>query len=295
MKKGIALILTLALALGGCASTPGDGALEGSTEAGMSSVEEADTSQISRDTESAAEEEAETEVDISALNRTDHREDYPELTDAEFANFREVTAGYIAPGRLYRSSSPIDPGIGRNTYADEAMEAAGITGVINLSNSEEKAKSFEGYENTYYAAQDIIFLDLTDSSYIKDLEPGIAEGFRYIAEHEGPFLVHCRVGKDRTGTFIMVLEALMGASVPDITGDYLKTFENFYDVVDGVQQPLTPEETEAVEHKMRENLRRTFELETFPEEGFEKCAEDYLLSIGLTDEEISNIRKHLGE
>ena len=44
---------------------------------------------------------------LDLLTRTDEKDDYPELTDAEFANFREITTTGIAPKTLYRSSNPV--------------------------------------------------------------------------------------------------------------------------------------------------------------------------------------------
>ena len=41
----------------------------------------------------------------------------------------------IGYGTLYRSSSPVNPEISRNAYADAAIEAAGIKTVVNLADS----------------------------------------------------------------------------------------------------------------------------------------------------------------
>ena len=42
-------------------------------------------------------------------------DNYPELSVADFANFREIATTGMGKGVLYRSSSPIDPVDGRNT------------------------------------------------------------------------------------------------------------------------------------------------------------------------------------
>ena len=72
----------------------------------------------------AAESAGSGDLSLYDLCRTAERADYPELSDAEFANFRMVTAGTIGEGILYRSSSPIDPSLGRNAYADREAEKA---------------------------------------------------------------------------------------------------------------------------------------------------------------------------
>ena len=97
---------------------------------------------------------------IRQLARSEKREDYPGLTDAEFANFRMIRAGRIADGKLYRSSSPVNPEIGRNTYADAAAAEAGVKTFINLADNEETMRLYEGFNDSYYAKQQIITLNL---------------------------------------------------------------------------------------------------------------------------------------
>ena len=55
----------------------------------------------------------------------------------------------------------------------------------------------------------------------------IVQGFNAMAEEEGPYLVHCTEGKDRTGFVCMLIEALAGASYPEIADDYMLTYDNY--------------------------------------------------------------------
>ena len=48
------------------------------------------------------------------LTRTYRREDYPNLTDEQYANFRNVTTTGMGHLALYRSSSPVNPKINRS-------------------------------------------------------------------------------------------------------------------------------------------------------------------------------------
>ena len=50
------------------------------------------------------------------MTYSNDRKDYPNLTDAEFANARAVKAGNIASGVLYRSSTPFTNEINRANY-----------------------------------------------------------------------------------------------------------------------------------------------------------------------------------
>ena len=79
------------------------------------------------------------------LSYTDERADYPQLTDAQFANFRAVTTTGMGEGILYRTASPVNPEEGRSAYADAAIRAAGVTVVMNLTDDAESVKAFEGY------------------------------------------------------------------------------------------------------------------------------------------------------
>lgn len=230
---------------------------------------------------------------LGLLNRTDDRENYPELSDAEFANFREITTTGIAPGTLYRASSPVNPGIGRNTYADQAAEEAGIKTFINLSDSEAVASEYEGFAESYYSKQNVIYLSLPVTFTSDTFKDGLAEGFRFIIANEGPYLFHCAEGKDRAGLTAAVLEALMGANIDEIREDYVKTYINYYDIQDGVQQPITPEVLDTIREIIVRNMTASLEAEDITAPTLKEAAEKYLLAIGMTGEEITALRAKL--
>lgn len=47
--------------------------------------------------------------------------------------------------------------------------------------------------------------------------------FRLLAEVEGPVLIHCAAGKDRTGLLAALTHSLLGVAHDDLMGDYLLT------------------------------------------------------------------------
>jgi hypothetical protein len=218
------------------------------------------------------------------------KSDYPELSDAEYANFREITTTGMGAGKLYRSSSPVRPDINRNREADEAAKAAGIRTIINQSDSEAVAKAYEGYEGSYYSTQNVIYLALPASLTSDTFKEGFAEGLRFMIANEGPYLMHCSEGKDRVGLTSAVLEALMGASLEEIRDDYTKTYTNLYDVKDGRQQPVEPEVLAAVREIIVRNLSASFGIEDLSSADLAEAAENYLLGIGLSAEEIARLK-----
>ena len=234
-----------------------------------------------------------TEMEIRDINRTNDRDDYPGLTDEEFANFRRITTTGMGD-HLYRGSSPINPEIGRNTYADAAIENAGVTVIMNLANSQAEAEAYEGFADTYYSGQNVIYLNLGVDFAAEDFQAGLANGLRHFAQNEGVYYVHCTEGKDRAGFVSALLECLMGATYDEVVADYLKTYTNYYTVVDGVQQPLSRETLDAIaSSNIIKTLKTAFEVEDLTAADLAAEAEEYVKAIGLTDDEIAALKTNL--
>ena len=226
---------------------------------------------------------------ISNLVRSNVRSDYPQLTDAEYANFRPVTLGAIAPGVLYRSSSPISDEISRNVYADAAAEAAGIRFVLNLADLPEAAAAFPGFADSYCGKQAAAYLGMPLAFFSEQFSKQLAQGLRQLADHEGPYLIHCIEGKDRTGFVAAILGCLMGASLEEILDDYMVTFYNFYGVT------KDSEVYALLEKNLVSNLQTLFNSDDLWASDIDLAAEaaGYLRSIGLLPAEIEAIRQHL--
>ena len=227
-----------------------------------------------------------------------YTENYPDLSIEEFANFREVRTTGMGKNKLYRSSSPIDLCLGRNFYADSLAKEAGVATFINLADSEGNARSFDRFDSSYYSSQDVIFLALPVEFFSKPFKEGLAKGFRFMIEHDAPYLVHCTYGMDRTGFTIAVLEALMGATSKDIAKDYAKTFTNYFNVVDGRQVALNEEQAGFFEAVVLKNLKAVYHAEgiEIPDASnadWAPATEKYLEKIGMTPKEISDLKDKL--
>ena len=219
--------------------------------------------------------------------RTNVRSDYPNLTDAQFANFRAVGAPDLATGVLYRSSSPIDPVLGRHTFADAAAKAAGIRSVVNMVNSADEAHALPGWSGSYAAGCATFFRPMAVDVSAPDFATGIADSFRFIATNATPCLLHCKEGKDRTGFACALLELLFGATLDEAAADYLETFRNYYG-----QSPDSPEGVRSREAFLG-LLRRAFRLKDLDGADLRAAARDYLLRAGLTPDEFSALEARL--
>lgn len=222
------------------------------------------------------------------LARSNERSDYPLLSDAEFANFRPIETTGMGKGKLYRSSSPVDPDLGRSSYADAAMQQAGIATVINLADS---SIAYAGWENSYYHGCEKTLLGLGVDFEDESFRSGLAEGLRAIINGEAPFLVHCTEGKDRAGFVSAVLEALMGASANEIRADYMLTYHNYYGVEPGTEQ------YEAIARSnICKSLAAAFEIDDIAAKEIDLAAEaeEYMLEkLLLGKEEIQALKQKL--
>ena len=225
---------------------------------------------------------------LHRLSYTNAREDYPNLTDEEFGNFREVTTTGMGSGILYRCSSPISPEIGRSAYVDQALQNAGVTVVMNLTDNAQKAESYEGFKDSYYATTDYIPLscgmDFTTDSFRSKLK----EGLEFFAGHPGVYAVHCLEGKDRTGVVSALLECLMGADLQEVVDDYMITFYNYY----GVTRDDERYETIA-DSNIRKTLKNLFGVSDLESQDLQKCAGEYLAGIGMSSEDVEALEKNL--
>lgn len=220
--------------------------------------------------------------------RTNERADYPDLSDAEFANFRAVSTAGMGKDTLFRSSSPVNPKIGRNRQADEALSLNGIRTVLNLADYEQEMKAFPDYSSTYYSECGIMNLAMSMDLSVEENRIKLAQGLRFMISHDGPYLIHCLEGKDRTGFTIAVLESLMGASIGEVVEDYMVTYHNFY----GVEEDS--ENYGRIAAIITQQLQNAYGTTEFKEnESLSSYARDYLLGIGLSDEEIAELKARL--
>ena len=183
-------------------------------------------------------------------------------TVEQMSNFRNVKTGNLGDKKLFRSyhpfiaSRPTDTDLKdieavKISKIEGLMAANGIKSIINLSENpvgstgtvllkDVDGKYYFTYKSkNYYAnatyqtaleagnvlnyetSYNIVYYTSTGDDYAK-LMKAVCD---FVITHDAPYMVHCRLGTDRTGTVTGFLEALMGATWGEIAADYSKSNE----------------------------------------------------------------------
>ena len=144
----------------------------------------------------------------------------------EEINFREIKAGKIPPGTLYRSSNPLKGGDLKKAKGLLAVKA-GIRCILNLEDNDSAIKVLSKEVPWYHKLViegNVIGLKMYLTIPSVDFNKKFKKGLQFLIAHKGPYLIHCFAGIDRAGFVIAVLQALMGASMEEICNDYLLSF-----------------------------------------------------------------------
>ena len=235
-------------------------------------------------------------VTVFSINTVRAEDRSDELPDAVYGNFRNVRAGKIGENNLFRSQHPANGSI-RSQYANSLAENNRVETVLNLSDSRKKVDNNISeykidpayYYRTLYSRGSVYTADL----HVKYRNPAycrkVTEGLRFFTKNKGPYLVHCEVGRDRTGLVILLLECLMNAPYKYMVDDYAQSFIN----VNG----YTPEKAQA---KAVDCVNDALNYITWrnPKTDWNKiwlskAAENYLKRGGMTDMEVYALKKNL--
>ncbi len=224
---------------------------------------------------------------VRLLKKSEQRENFS--SDEVFANFRTVSAGKIKESTLYRSCNPIITDA-RAPYAAKLVEKANIKTVLNLMNSPD---NFELLDNSPYYKnlsenQNVILLGMGISFSDEDFVSKLHDALSFLASHEGPYLIHGKEGKNRTGYVIAVLEALCGSSMEEITDDYMLSFTNYYGVKKDTSQ--YKEIAKAVDYM----FAKINGGKPVTDKNIQAVTEKYLLkTVELSQSQIDSIKKNL--
>ncbi len=233
-----------------------------------------------------------TQYEIRKLKRTNNRADYP--SDEVFANFRSFTVGNVAKAVLYRSSSPINNELGRASYTDHLIKEAKINTVIDLADSTENIKTYlaaKDFASPYYAElfknNRVLCLNMGLAYSSAEFKASIVKGLVFMAENQGPYLIHCTEGKDRTGFFAALLESLVGASKNEIIEDYMQSYINYYGVQKGTDK------YNVIAGDVLDMLKFIAGATDLDKADLAAAAQKYLLSGGMTAQQIETLKTNL--
>ena len=225
---------------------------------------------------------------------TNTRSDY--ASDEKFANFRTFATGSIKPGTVYRSASPIDNEFNRAAYVESLMKDAGVAFVLDLSDNPGEVDDFiataksQGVDVSYFeqlrdagcVAMPDLAANYPSESYQRTLAGALVE----LSQHEGPYLIHCIEGKDRTGFVCMLLQALCGATYDEMLADYMVTYDNYY----GITKESDPDKYAAIASTKFDDMARFLahvdSNADLTSADYVNAARDYLRGGGMTDEQI---------
>ena len=174
------------------------------------------------------------------ITYTNNRSDY--ASNEIFANFRALKGGRLKERFAYRSASPIDDEYGRATYVSQLVEQAGIRFVLDLSEGPQKMHAYmqdahsKGIDVSHFerllADGAVEAIALMANYPSEEFARKLSAGLVAMSRREGPYLLHCVEGKDRTGFVCMLIEALAGATYDEMRVDYMTTFDNYYGITE---------------------------------------------------------------
>ncbi|MCR5451785.1 MAG: tyrosine-protein phosphatase [Lachnospiraceae bacterium] len=230
--------------------------------------------------------------EMGNLSYSNNREDYS--SDEEFINAREVAVGNILPGMLYRSSSPFNPEIGRNEYASEYAGKHKISTVLDLEDDVEKMAAYgelPEYSQKLLDSNGVILNTMKIDYKSEDFSNKLVYGFSELLKKDGPYLINCKEGKDRTGFTAMVLGGLCEATVEELEEDYMMSYQNYYGI--------TKSDEDRYEFFINGNfipmLEYILDTDDFTLSGKEISdrTREYLLRIGMNEDDINMLKTKL--
>ncbi len=223
---------------------------------------------------------------IANMKYTDNRDDFENLTDEEFANFRKVDGKRI--DKVYRSSTPIKDDSNRNTYADEAARKAGVTVILNLADTQSSAEKVPGFYDTYYSKQTIGYFPMGADPLSPNYREALASAFKFMINNKGIYLIHCDDGLTRTAYMCAILQSLQGASADEVVDGFMESYRNYYGIKKNSERYRTISKNTIVKI-----LSEMFEVDDIYNSNLEIQARQYLRSLGLTSAEIGQLASNI--
>ena len=223
-------------------------------------------------------------------------------------NLRDLGGiGRVSAGRIWRADDPA--AIGRQGVAH--LHELGLRAVIDLREPGEAkgASHLYGEAVQYWNAPLFGGLNLSAPEIVSADDPLLALYLRALTDSAGRFvqalrllaqapdgavLIHCTVGKDRTGMLTALLLRLAGASDAEIVADYTETGRHIGPVLDRLRDRAAAQKWDLA------LLSRYWRSEAETMHGFLAALDDrhggadgFLTQAGLTPAELDTLRHRL--
>lgn len=225
------------------------------------------------------------------------------ITKAQYANFRNVSGGNLGKNVLYRCINPIHGKERYKTaayYADQMLKEHKVNAILNLDNDSSSIKKSSYSKSTYYRslfkAGKVCARAIGGVREERKWQKKIVDRIKFFTKHEGPYAVHCWIGRDRTGFTIILLECLMNVPYEKIYNDYIKSDENFrisgrfnINTISSFSNDL-----KIITGKSAANKKHP-KASDWKNINFVKCAEKYLRDGGMTNSEIKKLKNNLSK
>ena len=158
------------------------------------------------------------------------------------------------------------------------LDALGVKSDVDLRALNEGKRNPSGRENDYAYLDAPMYLSVFDDSKKEDFKNIV----KIFADPENyPIIFHCSIGRDRTGSLSFILNNLLGVSQNEILCEYLTSFFS-------VSGALS---VSKVNDDMLQALNGMYLLlDGYDGASYAEKTANYLLSIGVSAEEINAIR-----
>ena len=233
--------------------------------------------------------------DTLSISYSDDRNGY--TSDEQFANFRPISVGRMKKNLVYRGASPVDNSRKRAEIVDNLLKKNNIAYNIDLADKKESLDQSKYVVHDYFKglmdSNKALFLGMAAAYKADEFTQKMKTLFLAMVENDGPYYIHCLEGKDRTGYVCMVLEALCGATYEELIRDYFITYKNYYGIEEGTEKYETIKEIH-----IDEMIRYVFGFETkvgLLGAAYHTSANNYLLNVGLTQEQIDALQEKLSD
>ncbi len=232
-----------------------------------------------------------------------HSDDPNDFASIEiFCNFRTLEGGKLKKDWIYRSASMTNNGTNRASYVDDLLEKYGIRTVVDLSDTEETLEEYrakDDWNSDYFDKLnengDVMLVGLSVNPSSESFRKQLTETIYEMIHREGPYLINCTEGKDRTGYAACLLEALAGATYEEIRADYLKTYEYFYNITEETSPESVQAAIDASFDPIMEIMFCTEEGDDIHTLNYAEKSREFCKNAGLTDAQIDEIVEAITE